>query len=504
MADFYVKHNSGVTARANSTAYVLGDRIVPARTDTAGNAGVAKAWVWECVTAGTSGAAVPTWPASVTQDTTTVTDGTVTWRARRPGFSSGGTVNWTFATIYFDYAANGVGTANSDRIFVSSTHSESVASSIDALGNGLFTAYNQVLSVNDSAAPPTTLAAGAAVTVTSGNMLLRSRGAYYYGMVLQSTGTLGLGSDAPEGYTEYDTCELRLASGANLTPSLNSIARPLRLTNCTINFAASNCEMRAGAYAIRGGGVKAGSSSLSSFFTQATAYRVEIDGFDFSALSSTFNFFNNNADTLAVIKNCKLPAGWSGTLNAGSTRGNARYEMHNCDSGDTNYRLRVQVYGGSIFSETTVVRTGGASDGTTPLSWRMVGNTDCAYFVSEVASPEIVRWNDTTGSAITVTVETLTDNVTLTDAECWLEVTYLGTNGFPLALQVSDRRAGILTTPANQTSSSVAWTTTGITTPVKQKLSVTFTPQEKGYISAVVKLARASTTVYVDPLLTVT
>jgi hypothetical protein len=116
----------------------------------------------------------------------------------------------------------------------------------------------------------------------------------------------------------------------------------------------------------------------------------------------------------------------------------------------------------------------------------------------------IEKWNETTGSSITVTIETVTDNVTLTDAEAWIEVEYLGTSGFPLGIWTSDRIANAtLGTPANQTSSSETWTTTGLATPVKQKLAVSFTPQEKGLIRARVAVAKASTTMYYDPLLTV-
>lgn len=178
--------------------------------------------------------------------------------------------------------------------------------------------------------------------------------------------------------------------------------------------------------------------------------------------------------------------------------------MYNCDSGDTNYRIWTEALAGSVVSETTIVRSGGASDGTTSLSWKMVSNANAEYPLLQLESPEIVRWNETTGSSITVTVETITDNVTLTDDECWLEVQYLGTSGFPLGTFISDAKADVLATAANQTTSSETWTTTGLTTPVKQKLSVSFTPQEKGFIHAVVKLARASTTVYVCPKLDVT
>ena len=152
--------------------------------------------------------------------------------------------------------------------------------------------------------------------------------------------------------------------------------------------------------------------------------------------------------------------------------------------------------------ETVIVRTGGASDGDTPISFEMVSSANTKFF-HPLETPEMGRRQNSIGSAITVTVEVVTDGVTLTDADAWLEVQYLGTSGFPQGSMVSDRAADVLATPANQTTSSETWTTTGLAAPVKQKLAVTFTPQEKGMILAKVMLARPSTTMYVDPVLTV-
>ena len=142
------------------------------------------------------------------------------------------------------------------------------------------------------------------------------------------------------------------------------------------------------------------------------------------------------------------------------------------------------------------MRTGGASDGTTSESFKMTSSANTRFW-SPLRAPEIPIWNDTVGSAITVTMECVTDNVTLTDAEAWAEVQYLGTSGVPLGAIAMDRMTDVLATPANQASSSETWTTTGLTTPIKQKFAVTFTPQEKGWMLARACLAKASTTAYV-------
>lgn len=102
-----------------------------------------------------------------------------------------------------------------------------------------------------------------------------------------------------------------------------------------------------------------------------------------------------------------------------------------------------------------------------------------------------------------MSIEVLTDGVTLHDDDAWLEVQYLDDAGYPLGALVSDERPSQLAAAADQDASTANWTTTGITTPVKQKLSVTFAPREKGYIQARVRVARPSSVIYVCPQLEV-
>lgn len=228
---------------------------------------------------------------------------------------------------------------------------------------------------------------------------------------------------------------------------------------------------------------------------------AEVLGVDLSALGSGKNLVNVSASTSLnfLFIDCKLGDSVSITTGAVISQGGIEVRLINCDSGDTNHRYYKQVYQGTITQETTIVKTGGASDGTTPVSRKMVTTANSKLF-SPLESDWMLVWNEATGSSKTLTINVITDNVTLTDAEAWVEVEYLGTSGFPQGNFASDRVADVLATAANQTTDGVSsWTTTGLSTPVKQNLAVSFTPQEKGWIRARVCLAKASTTMYVDP-----
>jgi hypothetical protein len=175
-------------------------------------------------------------------------------------------------------------------------------------------------------------------------------------------------------------------------------------------------------------------------------------------------------------------------------------QVVNCDSADTNYRFYRQRYEGVEQHETTIVRTGGASDGVTTISRKIVTTANTTKHTPYRSQPTQF-WNTTVGSSVSLAVPIVTDNVTLTDAEAWLEVEYLGTSGVPLGLLASDRVSDPeFGTPANQaTDGSSTWTTTGLGTPVQQTLGVSVTPQEIGLIRVYVCVAKASTTLYYDP-----
>ncbi len=91
------------------------------------------------------------------------------------------------------------------------------------------------------------------------------------------------------------------------------------------------------------------------------------------------------------------------------------------------------------------------------------------------------------------------DGTTLTNAEVWAQVEYLGNGSFPISSAYSTGLANILATASNLTPSTATWTTTGISSPVTQKIAATFTPNMKGFFRITFLVARASKTLYLNP-----
>jgi hypothetical protein len=332
-------------------------------------------------------------------------------------------------------------------------------------------------------------------------------------------GSLSVGYDG--GPVVLDDCTLEVRTNGGFTGNIafgsganGGSGQEVVLRNTDMKFGAGSqtLNMNAGKMRWEGGSILAGSATpadLCVFSVGAgKANPAFIEGVDFSNFSGNWDFVGETfycSQFQLEVRNCKLNSGWAGSLiDSAWIKPGGSAKMHNCDAGDTNYRLMEQDWRGVVQSETTVVRTGGASDGTTPLSWKMVSNANAMYPMAGLPTPQRALWNEDTGSSKTLTVEIAHDSVgggtgsRLTDAEIALEVSYPGTSGSTKHTVVSDAKTNYLATAADQTDSSESWTTTGLTTPVKQKLAVTFTPQEKGVIMWRVVLSKPSVTVYVD------
>lgn len=465
MTDFYLKSGAGAVERANSAVKSVGDRMVLARADTSTNYTVVRKWVWECTTAGTTGAAVPAWPASVTQDVTTVTDGTVVWTARRPGYSSGTTANWSYAAIYSDYVDEAL--AAGDRLFVSSAHADAISALVSIKLIGQDSAPNQVFCVSDAAAPPTALATGAVIAPT-GTFTLQLNDAgkfvYWYGMSFKSGSTGGSISLLEEFVGENCNFELR---GAAASTNIY-IGNGARLVNPIIKFSAASQYLNLNSQLYIQGGSLDGVGVTPTYLIKPYSERVlaTFTDFDMSAMGAAMILVDAAATAYAGdIKfiRCRLPNGWTGRPleNEFASAREFRVSLYDCDYGDSQFRVFIDTNQGAIQSDVELVPTGvegiKRNGADVPFSLRFENCPAGLFPMIRLRGDPIVLINETVGSALTVSLEII-HNVSspLTDKQVGLEVSYSGNIGSPLGV-FARTEANPFASATNWAASTKAW-----------------------------------------------
>ncbi|WP_192252558.1 hypothetical protein [Mesorhizobium caraganae] len=229
--------------------------------------------------------------------------------------------------------------------------------------------------------------------------------------------------------------------------------------------------------------------------------KIDLRGVDLSALGSgkTIIEATSGPPTANVItlKDCKIDA----AVTVAATPiapGASQVDVLRVAGDATNYRQARYQFAGTLTEETTIVRSGGASNGTTPLSWKIVTTANSTWPFPFTSLP-IAIWNDTTGSSVTATIEGIWGGGAVpNNDDIWIEAEYLGSSSSPQASFVNDSKTDSLAANAGHTSSSETWG--GSTT--KFKMAVSFTPQQKGWVMIRVKAAKASSTFYIDPKVT--
>ena len=500
MSDWYVSSvaHAAIAQWAATTAYSIGDIV---RQLAAPAAGSERAF--RCTTAGTSGGSEPSW--TLTKGATTAS-GTATFTE----VTGNATYNWSAAAARTEHIAETWATGTGDRVFLSSDHAETQSTNLGLVPDSSLNNPAQLISVNRAGSVPPVAAdvlAGASIATTgAATISLTGTTVYWHGITFtcgsSGTPTMTIGSTSQR----HSFKDCAFVSGAGSSPAAINVANSSStltiFDNCTVQFADTSASLAgAGSFlwkntpnAIQGGTVP------TELFSSSFSGAAELRGVDLSALGAGEIFSVSASVTRVTVANCKLGASFV-HLNSDPSIPANFFQFINCNSGATNYKHSLRRYRGRVDHETTIVRTAGASDGTQKLAHKYV-SASVAKLSSPMEGIPLVIWNEDTGSPITATVEIIS-SAALNDDEIWLQVEYLGSASFPLYSRVTDRCATHLTTPAAQTTSTEAWDSSPAT-PAKQSLSVTFTPQMKGLVRATAWLGKASTTVYVDPLITLT
>lgn len=403
-----------------------------------------------------------------------------------------------------------------DTIYVSSSHTESTTTAQTIALAGTPANPVRVLCVNEDTPPITVVSGPTASVVVTGNAVLSITGSGLLegisfasgGGVLISNNTAN-GSKIVGNNLILSTTNVGSAGYVSIGGVDNNSAEFI-FTNLGLKFqAAGNNSSFSNTVIINSGyGVTGTATPSNGVFRTGGAdacSNLMLNNFDFSNFTSTANIFGVQAGATGrfTIMSSELPTAWTGSLVTGTKQPGMRFSMYNCDSSNTNYRLWIEDYPGSIREDTGIYRDGGASDGTTNLSWKMVTNGNANELVSVLRSDPIAVWIDSTGSK-TISIDIARDSAAaaLKNSEVWLEVTALESASFPIGTFKTNKRATVLTSAVDQTTSTTTWT--GLTSPTKQKLEVSFTQGMKGFVYATVCLAKPSTTLYVDYEPTVT
>ena len=486
------------------------------------------------------------------------------------GTASG--ADWTNAkttlTAAFTSAAAG------DTIYVAHDHSESTAGAVTLTGNGTAAAPLRVICVNRAGSvPPVSadLRTTASVATTGANNISTANSyAYWYGIQMSAgSGANGAVVQILSGFAYMKSCLLKKAGTTALTGaiSIGVTGAPAKsriiFDNTQVQFGATGDSIRVqngGFYWKNTASAVQGATLPTNLFDNSAGRTANalIEGVDLSALGSGKTLVGSNPNpSTYIFKDCKF--GSSVTVSATPTaQGDAETVVIRSDSSGTNYIEQKYTYTGTMTDELVIVRTNGATDGTTAVSKKAVTTANSQWYAPFELTP-IAVWNDVSGSSVTATIEGVWNAAALpNNDDIWMDVEYLANSGDPLGGFATGTKADILASGSALTASTQAWdslvtaranstayslgdvrkvasnpgriffcTTAGTSSgsepagyasavdggsvtdgtavfraAVRFKQSISFTAQQKGLIYAYVKAAKVSTTFYIDPYLT--
>lgn len=486
-------------------AYALGARVV---CRIAYATTTRRAYVYECTTAGTSHATTePTWPTSGT-----VNDNDVVWTTRQPNDG-----NWDNASCILSYVMNFALPAAGDFVYIHYQHNESTDMNTYYIIRGSSTIANPIKIISVNKVDDSSLV-GAYVknnAASASYYMDFYYSLYSYGVTFCSVqdimiGSTGSGNIFLEG-NGTDVLELITASKYLRVGSSTSVSI-LAILNGNIKFGQiTNIIWGYGYYFQflweKGKLVAAnGVSILWNGTTWRNGFIRDVDLSDISNVNPSALCDATDSDVgVLTFSRCKLPSGVGFTPMTGAWAGYrraSRVRFHHCSEANKTYDFLEACYEGTIEDEIVIVRTGGASDGTTPQSWKIISSANVIDNYFSLESPPIHGWTDSTTEK-TFTIECIVDSaVNLQNDEVWMGLEYPANNTDGLG-EVARDKCAILGAPADKPSSVVTWEGTGgMANPNKFKCRVTVTPGKKGPITARIYLAKASTTIYVDPMIT--
>lgn len=472
-----------------------------------------------CTTAGTMSASEPTF--SDTAGVTT-TDTTAVWT------SLGVVGNFTGGQAPFARIAGVCGTnwaASNNTIYVASNHAESQATAINITPPSVSNSdIVKILCHNSGSYPPASanLTTGATVSTTgAASLTINAGNIYVYGLTFKGGVGAASGNAAISiinGFIFAENCSFQVASSSSTSQVVigtASGANTANFNNCTVSFANAGQHISVSGVNFtwqNTGTVLAGGSVVPTRLIGLTANldtrSIVLEALDLSQITtSIFVNVSQMQGGTALIKDCKLNA--AATISDQPTiTGHVIQSVHS-DSAATAYKSMRYSYEGTETTETSITRVGGATDPSGQVQSRKIVTTANTLWLRPFKAEPYAIWNATTGANVTVTVYgTINAGALPNNDDIWLEIEYLGSSATPLGTIVTTTKAGLLAANAAVSSDASTWNGGGSGAGWSPfKLTKTLSspqPGMAGYIHARVRAAKASTTYYIDPLVTLT
>jgi len=399
------------------------------------------------------------------------------------------------------------GAAAGDRYLLSSSHAGSTTG-YNLSVPGTPANPNQLLCGTEAGASGISAMAATALETITGTTFTIAGSLYAQGIIWDFTST---SSGAPNyasssgSVQRYKDCTFRYTGAAGspqfLFGTLSSGASSeVVLENPKFRGPSANFNLGISrTVQIRGGSWESGGTAPTYVFNLAVGGKqstLEVDGFDFTNIGNSTNIVGSigEGSSVALLRRCKFGTSWAGALvTSGQIKPGTKVEMYDYQIGSTLRRVWIEQYEGTIRDELTIKVS---SD----FSYKAVTNANIKYPVGELEVFQACR-SLTAGVAKTFTLNTLTDGITLTNADVILRAEYFDTASSYLGTFTSSQPASPIATPTNLTTNSASWASAP-GTPVKQQVAVTFTPAQSGFCILTAVVTRPSTTLYLDNTLT--
>jgi len=358
---------------------------------------------------------------------------------------------------------------------------------------------------------------GASLASTGTSDIILQGHIHVHGFTLDSDDDTVLGTT--DNYQVYEDCTFQSDDLFQIGGAESTIV----FVNCTINVDDTSQAISAYAdnYAIfRGCTITHPNTSvLLGTIGDSTNYLFENCDLSADTDDITAGMGSSSVRSTITLRSCSLASAVD-TIGAGSfTAPNSWILIENC-SNTTNLTVAelglseyIDIFG-TVKSDLTRYRAGGADDdeNVTAHSWEMAASSRSLELYGVLRTPLIARWVEA-GVEVTVTVFVAATS-TLQDDEFWIELSgpdntanpNTTTQGYAETTRLAANRSSagdVRAAPANITATGESdWTGSDVGT--EQSVSITYTPAEAGPLRVRACLAKASTTVYVDPKLVVT